>query len=118
MGKILSLQLCSVRPRIASSVDQQILAGDETGVLGAEEGAIGPEFGWAPVTPCRIGFGACVPELVEALAARSQHRIDVRALRAAVEDSRQQIVDGDVAGDGLAGKACDEAHESRACAVR
>ena len=41
----------------------------------------------------------------------------MRPLRAAVEDARQQIVDGDVAGDGLPRKPGDETHEPGARAV-
>jgi hypothetical protein len=43
---------------------------------------------------------------------------DVGALRVAVEDSRQEIVDGDVAGDGLPRKPGDETHEPGARAIR
>jgi len=47
-----------------------------------------------------------------------QHCADVGALRVAVEDSRQEIVDGDVAGDGLPREAGDETHEPGARAIR
>src|SRR3954471_12275094 len=117
MGKILSSR-CSVGPRIASPIDQQVLAGDETGMFGAEKRAIGSELRWPAVEPRRIGGCALAPELVEALAGCRQHPVDMRPLRAAVEDPRQQIVDGDVAGHGLPRQPSDEADEARACAVR
>src|SRR5262249_42284993 len=60
----------SICPGVASSVDQKILAGDETGMLGAEKRAIGAELGGSSVAAGRIGGGALAPDLVEALAAR------------------------------------------------
>src|SRR5262249_11847365 len=111
-------ELSSIGPRIASPVDQQILPGDETGVLGAQKGAIGAELRWPSVAPCRIGLRTRAPDLLEAPAARGQHRVNVRALRATVEYPRQEIVDGDIAGDRLPREAGNEAHEAGACAVR
>src|SRR5262245_45405012 len=100
MGKILSMS-DSIGPWIASPVDEQVLAGDEAGMFRAEKGAVGPELRGTTVASRRIGLGALAPELVEALAGRGQHPADMRALRAAVEDPRQQVIDGDVAPDGL-----------------
>src|SRR5215218_108702 len=111
MGKILSSR-CSVGSRVASPIDQQVLAGDETGVFGAEKRAIRSELRWPAVAFCRIGVRALAPKLLEALAGRRQHPIDMCSLRAAVEDSGQQIVDGDVAGNGLARQPSDETHEA------
>src|SRR5262249_44701373 len=114
---------CSICPRVASSVHQQILAGDETGVFGTEKRAIGAELGRPAVAPGRVGGGALAPDLVEALAgqalaARVEHAAEVVALRVAVEDAGQEVVDGDVAGDGLPRQPADEANEARARAVR
>src|SRR5262249_15666398 len=91
----------SVCPGIASSIDQEILPGNETGVLRAEKGAIGAELGWPAVAFGGIGFGARAPELLERLARRLHQCAHVRALGVPVEDPRQEIVDGDVAGNGL-----------------
>ena len=110
---------CQKRPRIASAVDQQVLAGDEAGVHRAQEGAIGAELGRTAIALGRIG----------AARARARPRSNVlpvaasmprmcRALRVAVEDAGQQIVDGDVARDGLPRQPGDETDQARARAVR
>src|SRR5262249_16639664 len=62
------------------------------------------------VAPGGIGLGARTPQLVECLAACLEHGTDVRPLRVAVEDARQEIIDGDVAGSGLSRKPSDETH--------
>src|SRR6476619_3090784 len=116
IGEILSSR-CSVCPRIASPVDQKVLAGEATGMFGAEKRAIGSELRRPAVASGWIGFRARAPKLVEALAGCGQHPVDVRPLCGAVEDPRQQIVDGDVAGHGLARKPGDEADETGARAV-
>src|SRR5262245_43863855 len=92
-------------------------------MLGAEKRAVGAELGRAAVASGRSGGGALAPNLVEALAARVtallvEHAADVLTLRVAVEDARQQVVDGDVAADGLTRQPADEADQPRARAVR
>src|SRR5258708_35864542 len=84
----------SVCPGVASSVDQQILAGDETGMGRAQKRAIGAELVGPAVAPGRIGRGTLAPDVIEALAGRLEHAADVLALRVAVEDAGQGIVDG------------------------
>ena len=59
---------CLICPRIASPVDQQILAGDETGMVRAQKRAIGAELRRPAVAFGGIGRGALAPDLVEALA--------------------------------------------------
>src|SRR5712691_2559197 len=108
----------SICPGIAPAVDQQVLAGDEAGMLRAQERAIGPELGRPPVAPGRIGLGPRAPELVEALAGLLEQAAHVLALGAAVEDAGEQVVDGHVAPDGLPREAADEADEAGARAVR
>src|SRR5262249_47365420 len=108
----------SVCPGIAPSVDQQILAGDEAGVLRAQKRAIGAELVRPTVAPGGIGLGAPAPQLLKCLAGRLQHGADVRSLRVAVEDSRQEVVDGDVAGGGLSRKPGGETDEPGTRAIR
>src|SRR5262245_9585743 len=79
-----------IRPRIASSVDQQILAGDETGMFRAQKRAIGAELRRSAVALGRIGRCSLAPDLIEALviqalAPRLQHAADMLALGIAVE---------------------------------
>src|SRR3984957_14868388 len=108
----------SVRARIASAIDQEILPGDEAGVDGTQESKIRAELGGLAVAPGRICGRAVAPDLVERFSGRCQHAAHVLALRVAVEDARQQVVDGDVAPDGLAGEAGDKADEAGASAIR
>src|SRR5262249_30319897 len=105
-------------PRIAAAVDQDILPGDVAGVLRAQIRAAGAELCRPAVAFGGIGRGPRLPDLVEALAARSQHAGHVLALGVAVENPRQQIVDGDVARHRLPRQPADEADQARARAVR
>src|SRR5262249_43828127 len=65
-GTILSCA-ASVCPGIAASVDQQILAGDEAGMLGAQKRAIGAELVRPTVAASGVGLGARAPQLLEGL---------------------------------------------------
>src|ERR1700687_2530858 len=94
-----------VRPRIAATVDQEILTGDEAGVDGTQESKIRAELGGIAVALGGICGGAVAPGLVERFAGRGKHAAHVLALRIAVEDAGQQVVDRDVAADGLAREA-------------
>src|ERR1700756_4998040 len=87
-------------------------------MLGAQKRAIGAELVWPTVAAGWVRLGACAPQLLEGLAGGLQHCADVGALRVAVEDFRQEIVDGDVAGGGLPRKPGDEPHEPGARAIR
>src|ERR1700680_1204782 len=89
----------SISPRVASPVYQQALAGYESGMIRAQECAIGAELGRPAVAPGRIGARPLAPDIVERFAARIEHGLDVPALRIAVKNSRQQIVDRDVMRD-------------------
>src|SRR5262249_60241400 len=53
----------SVCPGIAASVDQQILAGDETGILGAQKCAISAELVRPTVAAGWVRLGARAPQL-------------------------------------------------------
>src|SRR5262245_51395639 len=77
-------------PGIASSIDQEILPGDKTGVLRAEKCAVSAELVRPTVAFGGIGLGARAPELLECFAARLHQCADVRPLCAAIEDSRQE----------------------------
>src|SRR3984957_17655677 len=88
--------VCSVRPRVAAAVDQEVLAGDEAGIGAAQEGAVIAELFRAPEAPGRIAGPARPPQLLEGLATVRDHRLDMLALRTTVEDAGQQVVDGDV----------------------
>src|SRR5206468_12406101 len=50
---------------VASPVDQYILAGDEAGVCGTQECAIGAELSRPTVAPGRVGGRALLPDLTE-----------------------------------------------------
>src|SRR5258708_16020373 len=113
MGTVLAIS-----PGIASSVDQQVLSGNETGVLRAQERAIGAEFARPTVTFGGVSLGTRAPEFFERLAGRLQHRAHGRALSVNVENPGQEIVDGDVAPDGLSREPRDEPDQTRARAVR
>src|SRR5581483_5171583 len=89
----------SIRPRITPAVHQQILPGDESRMRRAEKREVSPELLRPPITLRRIARRALAPDLVERLAAVVQHALDVPALAARVEDTRQQIVDGDIVRD-------------------
>src|SRR5467141_2423632 len=80
-------------------------------MLRAQKCAIGAELLWPAKAPSRVGRRAFPPNFLEALAARFQQSAHVLALRVAVENARQQIVDGHVACDGLARKPGDEADQ-------
>src|ERR1700760_1980323 len=80
-------------PRVASPVDQQILAGDETGMCRAQKREIGAELRGAAKASGRVGGRAFLPDLVERLATRLEHALDMPDLRIAIKNTRQQIVD-------------------------
>src|SRR5207247_3655048 len=84
--------ILSIGPGIAASVDEQILPGNETGMLRAEKRAIGAELVWPAVAFGGIGLGASAPQLLECFAGPLQHCADMHALRVAVETPRQEIV--------------------------
>src|SRR5437588_13098984 len=107
----------SIGPGVASAVDEQILPGDISGLLRAEKRAIGAELGRPSETPCGVAGSALAPKFIETLAARLEEGAHMPVLRATVEDARQDIVDGDVAHDGLACKTADEAHKPRARSI-
>src|SRR5262249_13959236 len=108
----------SVCAGIAPSVDKQILAGDETSVLRAQKCAISAELVRPALAPGGVGLGARTAPLLACLSACLEHGTDVAPLRVAVEDARQEIVDGDVAGGGLSRKPSDETHEPGTRAIR
>src|SRR5438034_42297 len=82
-----------------------------------EIGAISTQFRRPAIAPGRIGPRPFIPDLIERFFGLAEHALDVMTLRVAVEDARQQVVDGDVVRHGLAGKSGDEANEARTRAV-
>src|SRR5262245_32101445 len=106
------------RAGIAAAVDQQVLSGNVARMRRAEKGEIGAELFRPPIAPGRTGGGALLPDLIERLAKAIEHALDVALLRVAVEDAGQDVVDRDIAMDGLPGEACHEADKACARAVR
>src|SRR5207302_8026068 len=90
------------RAGVAAAVDQQVLTCDVAGLRRAEVGKVRAELRRIAVTPGRARGGALAPDLVEGFAQVLEHAFDVTLLRVAVEDSWQQVVDRDIAGDRLA----------------
>src|ERR1700722_8872500 len=104
--------------RIASAVDQQALAGNVTRMHGAKKRAKSAELGRVAVALRRAGFGAFAEQLIERLAGAFEHAANVPMLGVAVENARQQIVDGDVVRCSLPCEAGGEADQARPRAVR
>jgi len=94
------------------AVDQQILAGDEAGVGRAQERDVSGDLVGLAVAAGRIGGTAFAPDVSEAAPALGGERRDMLALAVRGDDARQDVVDGDVVFDGLAGDAGDEADEA------
>src|SRR5579862_260542 len=106
------------RARIAAAVDQQALAGNVTRMHRAKKRAKGTELGEFAVALGRAGLGAFAEQLNEGLAGAFEHAANVSVLGVAVEEARQQIVDGHVVCGGLSRETGGEADQAGACAVR
>src|SRR5207245_8296228 len=81
-------------------------------------GEIGAELFRPPIALGGTGGRALLPDLLERLAELIEHALDVALLRVAVEDAGQDVVDRDVAMDGLPSEASHEADKAGARAVR
>src|SRR5436190_5859874 len=107
----------SQRARERAAIEQDVLTGDEAGLVGAEESAREAKLLGIAEAAGRVLLGAFrQPRLVRDA---TLLRLGLGGVAQAVgeEWSRQQAVDGDVVDDGLARKSGDEAGEARARAV-
>ncbi len=95
-----------------ASVDQHVLPRDEAGVRRAQERDVSADLVGLTVAAGRIGGTAFAPDVSEAAPALGGERRDKLALAVRGDDPRQDVVDGDVLFDGLAGDAGDEADEA------